>query len=38
MDEEWLEETNTAIDENPDRISHGGSAAADCDAPVCDDI
>ena len=29
MDEEWLEETNTAIDENPDRISHGGSAAAD---------
>ena len=29
MDEEWLKVANAAIDENPDRISHGGSAAGD---------
>ena len=29
MDEEWLAAANEAIDKNPDRISHGGSAAGD---------
>ncbi len=29
MDEDWLRAANEAIDANPDRISHGGSAAGD---------
>ncbi|NKB72468.1 MAG: hypothetical protein GKR89_35780 [Candidatus Latescibacteria bacterium] len=29
MDEKWLAAANEAIDANPDRISHGGSAAGD---------